>query len=163
VSGPEPAAPEPVVVLDREVVVRCERGAVVVLDREAVAVLDPGVVAALALAAAELELVALSTFATVGLCEPPPHPATRTALMSAAAASGRARGGRPRRFRWLLSCMRSPSGLLRVCPPVLRDGRFRHGFVPRGRQPCAQATTAATVLKPRCGYRESISARARDR
>jgi hypothetical protein len=59
---------------------------------------DVGVVAAAVLAALEVEVVVLSTFATGGLPEPPPHPATRIPLMSAVAASGRARVERVSRF-----------------------------------------------------------------
>ena len=44
------------------------------------------------LAAVDVEVVELATFATLGLPELPPHPATRTPLTSAAAASRRARG-----------------------------------------------------------------------
>jgi len=75
--------------------------AVALLEPELVVVLDAGVVAAPALAAVDVEVVELATFATVGL--PPPHPATRTPLTSAAAASRRARGERFSLFGWLLS------------------------------------------------------------
>jgi hypothetical protein len=64
----------------------------VVLDDEWVAVLAvAGAIVAL-LAALDVEVVAPSTFATVGLRELPPHPATRPTQRNAAATSRRTRG-----------------------------------------------------------------------
>ena len=56
-----------------------------VVDRALVVTVD---------ATVDAELVASPTVATLGLCELPPHPATKTALRSAAAVSTRARWGK---------------------------------------------------------------------
>lgn len=55
-------------------------------------VVDGALVVAAA-ATVDAELVALLTVAAVGLCELPPHPATKAPLTSAAAVSTRARRG----------------------------------------------------------------------
>jgi hypothetical protein len=70
---------------------------------ERVAVLDP-LEAAEPLAGLDVEVVGLGEF--------PPHAVTRTPLMSAAAASRRARSERVSRFGSMLSCIGSPSGVL---------------------------------------------------
>jgi hypothetical protein len=74
-------------------------------------VVDREVVAVLVLATEEVAVVVLLTFATFGLPEPPPHPATRTPLMSAAAVSRRARDERFSRLGSMLSCIWAPSDL----------------------------------------------------
>jgi len=107
---------------------------VALLELEVVAVLDPEVVGVPARAALDVELVELATFATLGLPELPPHPATRTPLTSPAAASRRARGDRSSLFGWLLSRIGSPSGVRRVCASVLPGARLREGFAARGHQ-----------------------------
>jgi hypothetical protein len=86
---------------------------VVVLDRELVATLDGELAASPVLAALEVvEVVVLLTDATLGVFELPPHPATRTPLTSAAAASRRARGVHVNCFGVILSCIPSSfSGL----------------------------------------------------
>jgi hypothetical protein len=83
---PEPAAPPPVAVLDRDVV------------------------AAPPLVVLDVEVLVVLTAATVGLPELPPHPASRTPLVSAMAASRRARCERISRVGSMPSCIRSPSG-----------------------------------------------------
>ena len=66
---------------------------------------DRAVVTARAVAVVDAEVLALDVVAAVGLCELPPHPATRKPLTSAAAASRRALGERMSRCGWMLSCM----------------------------------------------------------
>jgi hypothetical protein len=147
VGGAELSSVPPFAVLDREAAVLLVGEAVVVRDRVAAVVRRGDVVGAVVvvtvvLAAAELEALVLTTFATVGLCEPPPHPATRTPFTSAAAASRRDRGAR---FERLLSCMRisfwSVSGRLSGSTRHAVSGWFRpprpSAICPRGAlQPC---------------------------
>jgi len=83
------------------------------------------VVAAPVLVALGVAVDVLLADATVGLLEPaPPHPATRTALTRAVAASRRARVGRVSRFGWLLSCIWAPSGLLASAHPFYAPGGY---------------------------------------
>ena len=89
-----------------------------------VVLLDPAAVAEAALGALDAEVLAPPAAAAGGLEELPPHPATSTPVTSVARASRRARRERVSRFGWMLSCIWSPSAVLRVCASGLRDGRF---------------------------------------
>jgi hypothetical protein len=101
-----------------------------VLDREVVVVPNAEAVAAPVLVALGVEVVVLATEATVGLLEPPPHPATRTAPTKAVAASRRARVERVSRFGWLLSCIWAPSGLLESARRFYATGGYAKVALP---------------------------------
>jgi hypothetical protein len=84
----------------------CSAAPPVELEGEVVALRDRDVVAAPMLAGVDVvEVVVLLTDAMLGLFEPPPHPASRSTLASAAPASTRRLGMRPVRFVSMLSSM----------------------------------------------------------